>query len=105
MTPFEALTAAMKKAGSQSALARICGCSQTAVWKMAQSSKRLSTGYVLAVEAATGISRHDLRPDIYPRPSKTQPKRRADDEDLTPWDTGVYDNQTDILDLTHGATI
>ncbi len=50
MTPFEALTAATKRAKSQSALARICGCSQTAVWKMFQ-AKRLSTQYVLLANA------------------------------------------------------
>lgn len=31
-----------------------------------QSSKRLPAEYVLRVEAATGICRHNLRPDIYP---------------------------------------
>lgn len=25
---------------------------------------------VLAIEAATGVSRHDLRPDLYPRDEK-----------------------------------
>jgi DNA-binding transcriptional regulator YdaS (Cro superfamily) len=29
--------------------------------------RRLPAEHVLAVEAATGVSRHDLRPDIYPR--------------------------------------
>lgn len=29
---------------------------------------------VLAVEQATGISRHDLRPDIYPREKKRRAK-------------------------------
>jgi DNA-binding transcriptional regulator YdaS (Cro superfamily) len=105
MTPFEALTAALDKAGSQSALARLCGCSQPAVWKMFQ-AKRLSVGYVLAVEAATGISRHDLRPDIYPRPKlNRRATDRRDEEALGPWETGDYGNQTDILDFTGGATI
>jgi DNA-binding transcriptional regulator YdaS (Cro superfamily) len=66
LTPFEALSKAVGLAGGQSALARICGVSQTAVWKWLQSSKRLPAEHVLKVEAATGISRHLLRPDIYP---------------------------------------
>lgn len=66
-TPFEALERAVTKAGSQTALAAICGVSQTAVWKWIQSSKRMPAEYVLRTEEATGISRHDLRPDIYPR--------------------------------------
>lgn len=65
-TPFEALQNAVDQAGSQSALARICGVSQTAVWKWLQSSKRLPAEYCLAVERETGVSKHLLRPDIYP---------------------------------------
>lgn len=67
MTPYEALCSAVEKAGSLSALARACGVSTTAVWKWMQSARRVSTEYVLRVEAATGVSRHLLRPDIYPR--------------------------------------
>lgn len=66
ITPYEALMQAVERAGSQSALARIVGASHTAVWKWIQSSKRLPGEYVLAVEAATGVSRHHLRPDLYP---------------------------------------
>ncbi|WP_294266445.1 YdaS family helix-turn-helix protein [uncultured Sphingomonas sp.] len=66
-TPYEALQAALARAGSQSALARICGVGQPAVWKWLQASKRLPPQHVLKVEAVTGISRFDLRPDIYPR--------------------------------------
>lgn len=67
LTPFEALSRAVECMGSQQALGDVCGKSQAAVWKWLQTSKRLPAEYVLAVEAKTGISRHDLRPDIYPR--------------------------------------
>lgn len=53
-------------AGGQSGLARICGVGQPAVWKWLQSGKRLPPVHVLKVEVATGVSRHLLRPDIYP---------------------------------------
>ncbi len=66
-TSFEALQLAVEKAGSQAALARIAEVSTTAVWKWVQSSKRVPAEFVLKIEAATGVSRHDLRPDIYPR--------------------------------------
>lgn len=65
-TPFEALRAAVTRAGSQSAMARLCGVSQTAVWKWIQSGKRLPAEHCLVVERKTGISKHVLRPDIYP---------------------------------------
>jgi DNA-binding transcriptional regulator YdaS (Cro superfamily) len=67
LTPFEALTLAVDKAGSQAEIARIAEVSPTAVWKWVQSSKRVPAEFVLKIEAATGVSRHDLRPDIYPR--------------------------------------
>ena len=65
-TPFEALTEAVNRAGSQTAFAEICGVSQPAVWKWLQSIKRLPPEHCIAVEASTGVSRHYLRPDIYP---------------------------------------
>lgn len=67
-TPFEALTEAVARAGSQTEFARICGIAQPSVWKMLQTSKRLTAEYVLRVEEATDVSRHYLRPDLYPLP-------------------------------------
>lgn len=79
-TPFEALQEAVEVAGSQSALARICGVGQPAVWKWLQSSKRIPAEFVLRVEAATGVSKHHLRPDIYPvkPPRRRVPNSRAE---------------------------
>jgi len=65
-TPFEALMLAVRRAGTQAALARIAGVSTTAVWKWVRYTKRVPAEYVLKVEAATGVSKHHLRPDIYP---------------------------------------
>ncbi|MFC3097351.1 transcriptional regulator [Alteraurantiacibacter palmitatis] len=71
-SPQAAFAAAAKRIeGGQTALGRLCGKTQGAV------SKRLSGGQPIwgdlglavfaQIEAATGVSRHDLRPDIYPR--------------------------------------
>lgn len=65
-TRFEALLAVVDQLGSQAELARLCGVSPTAVWKWVQSGKELPAQYVLRAEARTGVSRHHLRPDIYP---------------------------------------
>ena len=65
-SPSASLKTAVLKSGSQSAFARLCGVSQTAVWKWLQSAKRLPAEHVLKVERATGVSKHLLRPDIYP---------------------------------------
>lgn len=67
MTPLEALQEAERRAGSQSALGRMCKRSQPTVWGWLNEIKQLPAEYVLPVEAGTGVSRHDLRPDIYPR--------------------------------------
>lgn len=67
ISPTEALKRAVEKAGSQSGFARICGVGQPAVWKWLNRAKPLPAEHVLAVEAATRVSRHDLRPDLYPR--------------------------------------
>ena len=66
LSPFQALQMAVQRAGGQAATSRICGVSQPAVWKWLQSGKRLPAEHVLAVEAETGVSKHLLRPDIYP---------------------------------------
>ena len=59
---------AVEAAGSQSAFARLCNVSQPTVWAWLRGG-RLPAEHVLAAEAATGVSRHDLRPDIYPAPA------------------------------------
>lgn len=65
-TPESALLRAIDTMGSQGAMARLLNISQPAVWKWVNRHKVLPPQYVLAVEAATGVSRHALRPDIYP---------------------------------------
>lgn len=66
-SPVDALKRAVAILGGQSKTARFLDLSQTSIWKWVSKGKVLPAEYVLKVEAATGISRHDLRPDIYPR--------------------------------------
>jgi DNA-binding transcriptional regulator YdaS (Cro superfamily) len=56
---------AAKAAGGQSALARLLRVTPQAVQKMCASG-RVPAERVLEIEKATGVSRHELRPDIYP---------------------------------------
>lgn len=65
-SPFHALRRAIAKVGSQSAMARLLGVSQAAVSKWVRNSKHLPAEHVLRVQDVTGVSRHDLRPDLYP---------------------------------------
>lgn len=64
-TPHEALREAVNVVGSQAAMARLLGISQPSVWKWLDRSKQLPAEYVRAVEAATGIPKEQLRPDLY----------------------------------------
>lgn len=62
-----AIERAAQLLGGQSALARKLGCTPQAVSKMC-STGRVPAERVLAIESATdgAISRHELRPDLYP---------------------------------------
>ena len=63
---LDALKRAVDAAGGQASLARAVGVSQPSVWHWLNKSGRLPAEYVIPTEAATGVSRHELRPDLYP---------------------------------------
>jgi DNA-binding transcriptional regulator YdaS (Cro superfamily) len=91
-TPAQALRASVSSAGSQSALARICGVTQAAVWKWLDGGKHLPAEHVLKVEQHTGVSRYLLRPDIYPAPAVTV------SSDLSAEVASVASNTSDAFD-------
>ncbi len=64
-TPLQALQAAVERAGGQSALARKLGCSQPTVWYWLNKLGHVPAENVVGVEAASGVSRSNLRPDLY----------------------------------------
>ena len=66
LDPAEALRLAVSRAGTQTKLAILLGIRQAAVSKWLKHRKWLPAEHVLKVEASTGISRHQLRPDLYP---------------------------------------
>lgn len=63
---MDALTQAIEKAGSQGRLARALGLKQQTIFGWKERGK-VPAERVIEVERLTGVSRHDLRPDIYPR--------------------------------------
>lgn len=67
MTRYEALERAVQIAGSQQAFADLISVSQPTVSRILKQLRQLPAEHVLTVEQATGVSRHLLRPDIYPR--------------------------------------
>lgn len=64
--PDSAFELAVRLVGGQNAMGRLVGKHQTTVRERLLKGQPLWAENVLAVESATGISRHDLRPDIYP---------------------------------------
>jgi DNA-binding transcriptional regulator YdaS (Cro superfamily) len=70
------LLRAVRIAGGQAALARACGgaCKQQHVWNWINRDRKVPAEFVLAIERATGgqVTRHQLRPDIYPLIEKTR---------------------------------
>ena len=61
-----ALLEAVERAGSQSELARKIETSQQSVSYWVSKHKPMPAEYVLRAEKELGLSRHFLRPDIYP---------------------------------------
>lgn len=62
---MKSIQKAIDAAGGVSQLAKLCKVSYQAVQKW-QAAGRLPVERVLEVERLTHISRHELRPDIYP---------------------------------------
>jgi DNA-binding transcriptional regulator YdaS (Cro superfamily) len=63
----EALQRAITQAGSQKRLAELIGTTQSHIWYWLERSKRgVPAEYCSAIERATGVPRHQLRPDLYP---------------------------------------
>ena len=80
-----ALREACDLAGGQKSLAARIGTTQSMVWYWLVRSKRGVPGeFVLAIEAVTGVSRHALRPDIFPEPDPTPDTDARSATDVSP---------------------
>lgn len=66
LTRLEALKLAVETAGTQVIFANALGVSQPTVCRWLNQSKQIPAEFVLRVERLYGVSKHDLRPDIYP---------------------------------------
>lgn len=64
MSPTRALQQAIDAAGSQTDLAKAIGKTQGHVASWLRRG-RAAPDSVIAIEKATGVSRHELRPDIF----------------------------------------
>lgn len=62
----EALLECCRKAGSESKFARDLGVPQPTMWRWLNLKRELPAEYVLQAERLYNVSRHRLRPDLYP---------------------------------------
>ena len=71
MSPaHEALARAAEIAKGQVGLANAIGTTQSNVWTWLNKSKRgVPAEWAGKIEEATGVPRHELRPDIFPAPA------------------------------------
>lgn len=70
------LQRALAISGGQVALAKKIGAKQQHISWWLNKSKRVPAERVLAIEQATGISRYELRPDVF-GPAPDAPDQRA----------------------------
>lgn len=67
---------AIELAGSAAALGRLCNQKPQAVTRWRRTGK-VPAAHCLAIETATGVSRHDLRPDVFGPPPSEQGREAA----------------------------
>lgn len=73
-----ALARAIKEAETQAGLAKRIGARQSHVEYWLNKSKRgVPAEWVGKIEAATGVPRHELRPDVFPPPVASHTGRAA----------------------------
>lgn len=65
LSSLDSLSLAIKRAGSQSALARLCGVRQPTVWYWLNRTCGIPARFAPIVEDRLGISRHDLCPSTF----------------------------------------
>ncbi len=67
---IKALEKAVEIAGGQSALGRLIDRDQKAIWAWINTTQKVPAEDVLKIEQAVEgkVSKHDLRPDVYPKP-------------------------------------
>ncbi len=75
---MKALEKAIDNAGSATELAKKLGVSSMAIshWKKRYKGV-VPQSHVIAIYEATGVTPHELRPDLYPNPEDALPRQEA----------------------------
>lgn len=81
---IEPLNRAIDIVGSQTAFGRLLGVSQMSVSRWSRGLVAFPPEHVLTVERETGVSRHELRPDVYGPAATAQPPRPGAADQLEP---------------------
>lgn len=73
MNPKDALKVCLSLAGTQVKMASDLGVLQPQISRWLHRDGRIPAEYVLTCERIYGVSRHDLRPDVYPVEAPSAP--------------------------------
>lgn len=96
-TRYEALKMVADHFPTQDAMAECFGVSQPTIWRWLNQSKQIPAEHVLAAEAATGVPRHFLRPDIYPPDLGPAPRWHGVDSRVDRYAGAVLFHQARVL--------
>ena len=93
LSRYEALMLVVEAYGSQEAAAAALGVFQSTVSRWTKQSRQLPAEHVLQAERDTGISRHLLRPDIYPLDLPPAPRWYGLDQRVDRYEAAVRFNR------------
>ncbi|WP_080291737.1 helix-turn-helix domain-containing protein [Stenotrophomonas maltophilia] len=68
---------AIDKVGSQSALAKAVGVQPALVWQWVSGRRPVAAHHCLTIESKTGVSRHELRPDVFGASAPKSRRKRS----------------------------
>jgi DNA-binding transcriptional regulator YdaS (Cro superfamily) len=72
------ISRAVEAFGGQVALAKLLGVNPSLISQWVTGRLKVAARHVLTIETATGVSRHDLRPDVFgPAPANDDTKQAA----------------------------
>jgi len=70
------ITRAVEKIGTQAEFAKATGFAPAFVWQWVNNKRPVPAKHCIAIELATGITRYELRPDVF-GPAPTSAKKAA----------------------------
>lgn len=81
---MKTITDAVGAAGGQAALAKLLGVNPSLISQWVTGRLQVAARHCLAIESATGVTRYDLRPDVFGPSPEGQPEFDPDATRIVP---------------------